>query len=345
MKHVSLAVVNSLSRDVIFALAAFNSRFKSSFSIASFDKGTELFFCFLDGGLEAVARGTAVEGSGTRDGAGPMFDGAVREGTNKGGIEKETGGGKDVVGVTGNGAVDTCVVKDVGGVEKRGRRSGWSDMVGVLAGTAGGASSSSLSTSKQVILAAGLLIASVLVSVGRDKKEAVDEEGADKAGGAISSQEWDFQQVVLWKNFAHVVHRTGTALPLKILWHPPQLLLAGRSDTGFWLPSRVVAMVLRERIALLMLWMCLEQDIPRSLNIGSRTFSANHIGAIVESGIMKPPWIWISRVVWRRWIVRVPMEHAGVVAVLREIRMRRFSTRPVRSVVSMVEDVRVATMP
>ena len=295
IKHVSLDVVNSLSREVIFALAAFNSRFKSSFSIASFDRGTELFFCFLDGGLEAGARGTAVEGSGTRDGAGP--DGAVTEGTSKGGIEKETGGGKDVVGFTGNGEVDTCVVEGAGVAEKRGRRSGWMNMVGVLAGTAGGASSSSLSTSKQVILAAGLLTASVLESVGRDKKEAVDEVGADKAGGATSSQECDFQQVVLWKNFAHIVHGTGTALPLNILWHPPQLLLAGRSETGFWLPSRVVAMVLRERIALLMLWMCLEQDIPRSLNIGSRTFSANHIGAIVESGIMKPPWIWINRVV------------------------------------------------
>ena len=62
MKHVSLDVVNSLSRDVIFTLAAFNSRFKSSFLIASFDRETELFFCYLDGGLEAGARGTAVEG-------------------------------------------------------------------------------------------------------------------------------------------------------------------------------------------------------------------------------------------------------------------------------------------
>ena len=58
---ISLAVVSSLSRDVIFALAAFSSRFKSSFSIA------ELFFWFLYGGLGTGARWTAVEGRGTRD--------------------------------------------------------------------------------------------------------------------------------------------------------------------------------------------------------------------------------------------------------------------------------------
>ena len=67
---------------------------------------------------------------------GPIFAGA--EGTKKGGIEEKTGGlacGKDIVGVTSNGTVDTCTVKDVGGVKKRGRRSGWRDMVGVMAGT------------------------------------------------------------------------------------------------------------------------------------------------------------------------------------------------------------------
>ena len=90
---------------------------------------------------------------------GPIFAGA--EGTKKGGIEEKTGGlacGKDIVGVTSNGTVDTCTVKDVGGVKKRGRRSGWRDMVGVMAGTA-----------------------SVIVSVGSYKKEAEEEEGAAKA--------------------------------------------------------------------------------------------------------------------------------------------------------------------
>ena len=90
---------------------------------------------------------------------GPIFAGA--EGTKKGGIEEKTGGlacGKDIVGVTSNGTVDTCTVKDVGGVKKRGRRSGWRDMVGVMAGTA-----------------------SVIVCVGSDKKEAEEEEGAAKA--------------------------------------------------------------------------------------------------------------------------------------------------------------------
>ena len=105
--------------------------------------------------------------------------------------------------------MDTCVVKDAGGAEKRGRSSGWRDMVGVLAGTRGGASSSSLSISKQVILAACLLTASVLVSVGSDKKENEDREGGGKDGGANSLQEWDFQQVVLWKNFAHMCKGLG----------------------------------------------------------------------------------------------------------------------------------------
>ena len=66
IEHFSEKVLISLSKEVIFALAALSSLFRSSFSIASLDTGTEFFFFFLGGGCEA---GTNVE-SGTKIGAG-----------------------------------------------------------------------------------------------------------------------------------------------------------------------------------------------------------------------------------------------------------------------------------
>ena len=92
-------------------------------------------------------------------------------------------------------------------------------------------------------------------------------------------------------------------------------------------------------------WICFEETFPRSLNIGSRTFSTNHTGAMVESGIMKLAWICTSLVEWRRWIDKVPREQVGTVAVLREILRSRFSTRPLTSMVSVVDKDRVAMMP
>ena len=77
MKHFSLYVESSLSREVILALAVFNSRFRSSFSIASLDTGTSFLLCFLGGGREACK--TVVRDVGRTD---------IKEGT----ADKEAGG-------------------------------------------------------------------------------------------------------------------------------------------------------------------------------------------------------------------------------------------------------------
>ena len=73
------------------------------------------------------------------------------------------------------------------------------------------------------------------------------------------------------------------------------------------------------------------------MNMGSRIFSANQMGAMVESGIMKPPWIWISLVVWWRWMVSVPRVQEGDEAVLRVILRRQLTVRPLMSAVSRPE--------
>ena len=88
-----------------------------------------------------------------------------------------------------------------------------------------------------------------------------------------------------------------------------------------------------------------EEDAPLSLNIGSKRFSANQIGAMVESGIMKLPWIWISLVEWWRWMDKVPRVQLGTVAVLKEIFRRRLTIRPLMSAVSIPEVATVDMMP
>ena len=87
------------------------------------------------------------------------------------------------------------------------------------------------------------------------------------------------------------------------------------------------------------------EAVPLSLNIGSRRFSANQMGAMVESGIMKPPWIWISLEVWWRWMVRVPSVQLGDDAVLSVILRRRLTARPLMSAVSMPEVETEEVMP
>ena len=77
MKHFSLYVESSLSREVILALAVFNSRFRSSFSIASLDTGTSFLLCFLGGGREACI--TVVREVGSTD-------------TKEGVVDREAGG-------------------------------------------------------------------------------------------------------------------------------------------------------------------------------------------------------------------------------------------------------------
>ena len=77
MKHFSLYVESSLSRDVILALAVFNSRFRSSFSIASLDTGTSFLLCFLGGGRGACI--TVVREVGSTD-------------TKEGVVDREAGG-------------------------------------------------------------------------------------------------------------------------------------------------------------------------------------------------------------------------------------------------------------
>ena len=71
----------------------------------------------------------------------------------------------------------------------------------------------------------------------------------------------------------------------------------------------------------------------------------NQTVAMEESGMLEFPWIWIRRVVWWRWMVRVPMTQAGTVAVLRLIFRRRFTRRPLVSIVSIPLVDTVATMP
>ena len=70
MVQVSLEVCSSLSSDVIFALAVFISRLSSSFSMASFETGTEFFFCFLDGGALAGTIDDSCPPLARTDGAG-----------------------------------------------------------------------------------------------------------------------------------------------------------------------------------------------------------------------------------------------------------------------------------
>ena len=114
-----------------------------------------------------------------------------------------------------------------------GRRLGWSEKVGcLLTDAAEGSSSSSLSISKCVMLAAALFFGRDLwVRGGSEEKDSGADCGADC--GAETSEEieslqwWDFQQVVLWKNFAHTVQGMGQALPVKFFKHPPHFF------TGF----------------------------------------------------------------------------------------------------------------
>ena len=138
----------------------------------------------------------------------------------------------------------------------------------------------------------------------------------------------------MWKNLAHTVQGMGTALPVKFFKHPPHFLegFSGRCFGFVW-----IWLGLSDRMALLMLWICGVEAAPLSLNMGSRRFSANQMGAMVESGIMKLPCIWISLVVWWRWMVSVPRVQEGDEAVLREILRRRLTARPVLSVVSKPE--------
>ena len=94
-----------------------------------------------------------------------------------------------------------------------------------------------------------------------------------------------------------------------------------------------------------MLWMWDEEEAPLSLNIGSKRFSVNQIGAMVASGIMKLSWIWVSLVVWWRWMDRVPRVQVGTVAVLNVTFRRRLTARPLMSAVSMPEVDTVDMMP
>ena len=60
--------------------------------------------------------------------------------------------------------------------------------------------------------------------------------GTEEAGGRSSDEVegvaeedtehvvWDFQQFLLWKNFAHPVHGIGLALLVNKFRHPPHLL-------------------------------------------------------------------------------------------------------------------------
>ena len=62
-----MEVLSSLSKEVIFALAAFISRLSSSLSIASLDTGTEFFFCFLGGGWDRGTKEEAVTELGVEE--------------------------------------------------------------------------------------------------------------------------------------------------------------------------------------------------------------------------------------------------------------------------------------
>ena len=79
--------------------------------------------------------------------------------------------------------------------------------------------SSSLSISRQVMLAAGRLTGAVLANKGEEVGTCWELEVED------AWQLWDFQQVVLWKNLPHVMRGTGHALPVKFFRQPPHFLL------------------------------------------------------------------------------------------------------------------------
>ena len=107
---------------------------------------------------------------------------------------------------------------------------------------------------------------------------------------------WDFQQFLLWKNFAHPVHGIGLVLLVNKIRHPPHLLSEEISGCC-WAELSREPLDFRDKMALLMPWMCWKDDLPRSLNMGRTTCSANQTGPKVESGILKLPWICTRRVV------------------------------------------------
>ena len=131
---------------MILALAALISRLRSSLSIDSLDTGTEFFFCLLGGGWAA--------GSIMAD-----VLGRWREDTNDGG--EPAGNVRDAV--------------------ELGRRLGWSEKVGCLSTEAAeGSSSSSLSISKCVMLAAALFFGRDLwVRGGSEEKDSGADCGRD----------------------------------------------------------------------------------------------------------------------------------------------------------------------
>ena len=92
-------------------------------------------------------------------------------------------------------------------------------------------SSSSLSRSKSVIFAAGLLTGRDLCSVGKAKvgggRAAGGRDGRLGRGAGGVTHLCAFQQDVLWKNLAQDVHGMGHALPLKTLRQPPHALFGG----------------------------------------------------------------------------------------------------------------------
>ena len=90
------------------------------------------------------------------------------------------------------------------------------------------------------------------------------------------------------------------------------------------------------RIALFTLSMWVEEAFPRSLNMGRRIFSTNQTVAREVSGILKLPCTCTRREVWWRWILRVPIEHGGIVAVFKVILRSLFKSRPLVSSVSIL---------
>ena len=269
-------------------LAIFNSCLRSSLSIASFEIGTEFFCFFLGGGAAACATGNEAE-AGADGGANT----GGRDWEHTGGRIKD--GGNDGLGNAARrlgwtekeGCGEVNAAWDVKPVTDIGFEGGNPGAGGKLLAVTIQSSSSSLSSSKLVMSAAFPFLGRDLERGGRDKGAATCVDVQFMEENVVLStldvpHECDFQQEVLWKYLQQVGHGIGQLLPEKDFEQPPQILL--RLLLALMLLGSDWLLVWRLRIALLMFWMWVEEALPRSLNIGSSTFSANQIVAIEESG-------------------------------------------------------------